>query len=1152
MNHMTQNPLLIIAVVCIFPSVVHGITEYYVKPTESTVVSCPGEPCHIFDHYLSNVDHYTWSNVAIIFLPGSHSMNQSLHIISSDSVQLISFHLSTSIQNLSVTIHCTRVANFQFNNVLNVTVDGLGFHNCGVPLSFFTHSFSITCLGTLCFYNVHNIRLTHVVVYNSFTFGIQVEYAFKQHNASNDYLLINSSSVKAGAMERAALYISAENRKALFVKVSDSILTSTKEGLSFLSSQTVAVINITNCLVIGNTICGLYFELYLASRNSSIHLLIQNSIIKNNVVGKDDTGAGLTIYMSERVERDPSIIIKNVSFFGNKNYAVGKTPAIVVLYKARSVVFIDCEFHESSGTSVRAFMSTFSLNGTNSFVNNSASEGGAVALLENSHLIINKNTETLFLNNSASGTGGAIFVYNSYPLFGALSVNDMIDRCSFTFYDIDPVNIILSFTNNTGKDGGDVIYGENSYACSFQQLSFLKIIAGITPHTKGIQLHFNPDGNSSYSLVSSDPLRVCICKSGRPECTDAFLNVTKYPGEAFNISTVVVGENFGTVTGAVYSKFLPLGKDRPAPRLEELQHFQRIMRLEGCTNLQYTVMSKNEKEILVLTAKDITTLYYGSKDEVDLLVGEYKIDGYPSRALLKYPVYVNITLLSCPLGFMLHRSQHRCVCHLQLDKHNITCNITNQTVHRSRFMWINASFVGNKTNGIILHKYCPFHYCKHEEMNVNLENPDDQCAFNHVGILCGGCQRGLSLMLGSSQCSHCSNIYLILLMPFATAGFALVFFLKCLNLTVSQGTINGLILYANIVKANEAVFFPPGDANMLTVFISWLNLDLGIETCFFNGLNGYWKTWLQFVFPIYIWIISATIITVSYYSSLAAKIFGNNSVPVLATLFLLSYAKLLRTIITTLTFTFLYNPDGSWKTVWSYDGNIPYFSSTHIPLFLVAIAFLIFILLPYTVVLLFKQYLQKYSNYKFLRWITRMKPFFDAYFGPYQDKHWHQVGTLLVIRVILLLTFAISQDPNNGLVVTNIAATLILLSRTVLGNVYKLRYLSMWENSFISNLIVLSLATLYIRSSGGNQAALVYTAVGTTFCQFIAIVFYHLQMRLRKILQQLHLKFKPNKTLYRRGSQNEALDQGQQLQVFRQPTQTIVALHELREPLLTD
>ena len=580
MNQTTQISLLIIAVVCIFPSVVLGTTEYYVKPTEFAVVSCPGEPCHTFDHYLSNVDHYTWSNVAIIFLPGSHSMNQSLHIISSNSVQLLSFHPATSIQNLSVTIHCTRVANFQFNNVLNVTVDGLGFHNCGIPFSFFlTHPFSVTCMGTLCFYNVHNIQLTRVVVYNSFTFGIQVEYTFKQNTTDNN-LLINNSSLKAGITEGAALYISATKSKALFIKVADSILTSTEEGLHFISSQTVSVIDITNCLVIGNTICGLYFELYLASRNSWIHLLIQNSIIKNNVVGKDDTGAGLTIYMAERVERDPSIIIKNVSFFGNKNHAVGKTPAIVVLYKARSVVFIDCKFYESSGTLVRAFMSTFFLNGTNSFVNNSASEGGTVALLENSHMIINDNTETLFLNNYASGTGGAIFVYNSYPLFGALSVNDMTDRCSFMFYDINPVNIILSFTNNTGKNGGDVIYGENSYACQFQQLSFLKIIAGITPHTKGIQLHFNPDGNSSFSLVSSDPLRVCICKSGRPECTDVFLNMTKYPGEAFNISTVVVGENFGTVTGAVYSKFLPLGKDRPAPRLEEHSTFRGLSDLK--------------------------------------------------------------------------------------------------------------------------------------------------------------------------------------------------------------------------------------------------------------------------------------------------------------------------------------------------------------------------------------------------------------------------------------------------------------------------------------------------------------------------------------------------------------------------------------------
>ena len=130
-------------------------------------------------------------------------------------------------------------------------------------------------------------------------------------------------------------------------------------------------------------------------------------------------------------------------------------------------------------------------------------------------------------------------------------------------------------------------------------------------------------------------------------------------------------------------------------------------------------------------------------------------------------------------------------------------------------MWLNTSFVGNTTKGVIIHSYCPFDYCKHGEMNIKLENPDSQCAFNQAGILCGGCQKGLSLALGSSQCLSCSNIYLTLLIPFTMAGFALVFFLTFLNLTVSQGTTNGLIFYVNIVKANQAVLFPPGDTNML-------------------------------------------------------------------------------------------------------------------------------------------------------------------------------------------------------------------------------------------------------------------------------------------------------------------------------------------------
>ena len=102
--------------------------------------------------------------------------------------------------------------------------------------------------------------------------------------------------------------------------------------------------------------------------------------------------------------------------------------------------------------------------------------------------------------------------------------------------------------------------------------------------------------------------------------------------------------------------------------------------------------------------------------------------------------------------------------------------------------------------------------------------------------MCGRCRDGLSLALGSNNCIPCSELsYLALIIPFAAAGFGLVALLMVLNLTVSIGTINGLIFYASIVKMGEQreIFFPNGSIPVLSQFIAWLNLDLGIETCFY-------------------------------------------------------------------------------------------------------------------------------------------------------------------------------------------------------------------------------------------------------------------------------------------------------------------------------
>ena len=57
------------------------------------------------------------------------------------------------------------------------------------------------------------------------------------------------------------------------------------------------------------------------------------------------------------------------------------------------------------------------------------------------------------------------------------------------------------------------------------------------------------------------------------------------------------------------------------------------------------------------------------------------------------------------------------------------------------------------------------------------------------------------------------------------------------------------------------------------------------------------------------------IVVTAHYSTRAGGLIGSNSVPVLTTLFLLSYAKLLRNIIAAVSFTFLEFEDGSYVTV---------------------------------------------------------------------------------------------------------------------------------------------------------------------------------------------------------------------------------------------
>ena len=67
------------------------------------------------------------------------------------------------------------------------------------------------------------------------------------------------------------------------------------------------------------------------------------------------------------------------------------------------------------------------------------------------------------------------------------------------------------------------------------------------------------------------------------------------------------------------------------------------------------------------------------------------------------------------------------------------------------------------------------------------------------------------------------------------------------------------------------------------------DLDIGIDLCFYDGMDSIAKTFLQFVFPAYIWLLVILVIVLAKRFRFISNLVGQRAVQVLATLLLLSY-----------------------------------------------------------------------------------------------------------------------------------------------------------------------------------------------------------------------------------------------------------------------
>ena len=548
---------------------------------------------------------------------------------------------------------------------------------------------------------------------------------------------------------------------------------------------------------------------------------------------------------------------------------------------------------------------------------------------------------------------------------------------------------------------------------------------------------------------------LCHCLNGTPP--NCFTNILGplYPGQNLRfclaLNSKVTKQSSVPITVEIYDKDYA----HSLCIVKSLTEAEQMVN-KYCTELTYNIFSESQPQCVLIL---------------------YNIE-------YKFPTIFYVQLLKCPAGFSLDNVTKTCDCDQKLKLYSITdnCNINDQTILRPANSWISATTHNNSfTYHVSLH--CPFHYCLPHSSHLNFSTPNSQCQFNRSGLLCGHCQQGLSTVFSSYYCQHCSNFYIWLIIPIAVAGLIMVLLLFYLNLTVSDGSINAFVLYTNIISINIPVFF--SSINNFTpayTFISLANLDLGIQTCFYNGMDDYAKMWLQLAFPFYLIFIATLIIITSRYSTTIQRLTARRALPVLATLFLLSYTKILRIVSSVLFFysTITHLPSKHTTLVWSVDASVPVLGVKFTILFIFCIV-LFCMLIPFNIILVFTKTLSRFNL------VNKFTPLIDAYRGPYEYELYYWTGFQLLIRSVFFGISALSRNINLTLGIVLISV--IIGTHGILWP-YKSAAQNVQELLYLFNLQALYTISLYGQDTTNITAVNVLIIIAAV--QFSIVFIYHM------------------------------------------------------------
>jgi predicted outer membrane repeat protein len=727
------------------------------------------------------------------------------------------------------------------------------------------------------------------------------------------------------------------------------------------------------------------------------------------------------------------------------------------------------------------------------FVNNTASRGGAIAAYGYTSLVFSTNSAINFTHNHASELGAAIY-YKSFDQHDFKSGRECFLKVSDETSDS---NITVTFDDNTAEIAGNAVYASTLYPCFYSNDHRL---ASINHTLNSNILDFIGDihyDNSSTAFATNG-------RQFKIEDTPRLFGFI--PGQLTSVSVHPLDE------------FYQSSEDR----------FALLVVFENGlikADREYTIKGR-----LRFFGRP------GTNDVLNLILAA------PRQIILS----INVTMLSCPPGFYFDSISSACKC-TALTEDLYYYGIVKCDVEKYRSFLLRGFWIGYVPSSVqepenLYTAVCPLNFCRLNSLsNYTSELPNNSselnervCAVNREGIVCGSCSKGYSPFFHSEsfKCGPnklCSVGIVFYLLSEVIPVVFLFTFIITFDFSFTSGNINGFIFYSQtlgLLSTSAKIYDKHSNwFIMITrVFYDLFNLDYfstsELSFCLWKGATVIDVLAFKYVTVTFAFGLVVLLILIMRHFKCTKleellKIKERLSITKgLSAFLVICYAQCAKTSFYILTPILLRTHGGEVGETVTLFGGLPFLKGRHLFYAIVAILFILtIVIIPPLVLTLYPLSVQllglcKLSEHwlvekllKILQ-IYRLKPLIDSFQGCYRDRFRFFAGLYFIYRILILASYSITRSTSQFFVIAQFLLLAFIGVHSVVQP-YKKQVHNILDSLVFSNLVFINGCTIFLdvynvesrenHFAGGWHFASLFVAV-QIFLMYIPMVCFILWM----------------------------------------------------------